>query len=496
MGREMQGKMIERETSTKVKPPQSSKRISMPKQETKSRKRNFLEVALGYNEELALKAARRCLQCPKPPCREGCPVEIDIPSFIKHIVWQKYDESIRVLRKYTNLPGVCGRVCPAEDQCEFKCVLSRIGEPVNIGYLERFVADREFERGRPVEFDLPSPTGKRIAVVGSGPASVTAAGDLAKLGHDVTILEALHRPGGVLVYGIPEFRLPKTIVHYEIEYLKKLRVKVETNFIVGRTMTIDELFDLGYHAIFMGVGAGTPNFLHIPGENLGGVYSASEFLTRSNLMKAYSFPDTDTPINVGDNVAVIGAGNVTMDAARTALRLGAKDVEVVYRRSQAEMPARPQEVEHAREEGVKFRFLTTPIRMMGNDEGQVKHLECIRMTLAEPDYSGRRRAIPIQDSNFIIQTDTVIVAIGSEANPLIRRTATGIKLTEEGHIITEPVTGRTSRKGVWAGGDIVTGEATVISAMGAGKRAAKDMHQWLTAPPKKWIQTFSNLRIR
>lgn len=480
----MQGKMTSREEH-QVKRPERSKRVPMPKQKPEDRARNFSEVALGYDEELALKAAKRCLQCPRPPCREGCPVEIDIPSFIKHIVEQKYEESMKVLKKYTNLPGVCGRVCPAEDQCEFKCVLSKIGEPVNIGYLERFVADKEVEKG-PVNIDLPPLTGKKIAVVGSGPASVTVAGDLAKLGHEVTIMEALHKPGGVLVYGIPEFRLPKRIVHYEIEYLKRLRVKVETNFIVGRTMTIDELFDSGYHAIFMGVGAGTPNFLHIPGENLGGVYSANEFLTRSNLMKAYSFPEADTPINVGNVVAVIGAGNVTMDAARTAVRLGAKEVIVVYRRSEAEMPARPQEVENAREEGVKFNFLTTPIRMIGNEKGQVRQLECIKMELGEPDYSGRRRPVPIQNSNFFMETDTVIVAIGSEANPLIRKTARGVNLTEEGHIIADPITGRTSREGVWAGGDIVTGEATVISAMGAGKRAGKDIHQWLIGPPKKW----------
>jgi glutamate synthase (NADPH/NADH) small chain len=485
MGERMQNKVTEKEAK-KAGASERSKRVPMPKQRPEDRARNFYEVALGYNEESALKAAKRCLQCPKPPCREGCPVEIDIPAFIKHIVEQRYDESIRVLKKYTNLAGVCGRVCPAEDQCEFKCVLAKIGAPVNIGYLERFAADKELEKG-PINLDLPPSTGKKIAVVGSGPAGVTAAGDLAKLGHEVTLFEGLHRPGGVLVYGIPEFRLPKRIVQYEVDYLKHLGVKVETNFIVGRTMTIDELFEMSYDAIFMGVGAGTPDFLQIPGENLGGVYSANEFLTRSNLMKAYKFPETDTPINVGNVVAVIGGGNVTMDAARTALRLGAKQVIIVYRRSEAEMPARPQEVENAREEGVKFQFLTNPVRMIGNEKGQVKQLECIRMELGEPDASGRRRPIPISNSNFIMDVDTVIVAIGSGANPIIRRTARGVDLTEEGHIIVNPDSGRTSREGVWAGGDIVTGEATVISAMGAGKRAAKDIHQWLMKEPRqKW----------
>jgi len=479
--------VTQKEAGKKAEAAERAKQVPMPKQTPEVRAHNFNEVALGYNEEKALKAAKRCLQCPKPPCIEGCPVEIDIPAFIKHIVEQRYEESIKVLKKYTNLPGVCGRVCPAEDQCEFKCVLSKIGAPVNIGYLERFAADKELERG-PVNIDLPPPTGKKVAVVGSGPASVTAAGDLVKLGHDVTMFEALHKPGGVLVYGIPEFRLPKRIVQYEVDYLKRLGVKVETNFIVGRTLTIDELFEMGYDAIFMGVGAGTPDFLHIPGENLGGVYSANEFLTRSNLMKAYSFPEADTPINVGKVVAVIGGGNVTMDAARTALRLGA-EVIVAYRRSQAEMPARPQEVANAREEGVKFQFLTAPVRMIGNEKGQVKQLECIKMELGEPDASGRRRPVPIPNSNFLMDADAVIVAIGSGANPLIRRTARGVDLTEDGRIIADPATGRTSREGIWTGGDIVTGEATVISAMGAGKMAAKDIHRWLLEKPRQRWQT-------
>ncbi|WP_455363999.1 NADPH-dependent glutamate synthase [[Eubacterium] cellulosolvens] len=455
-----------------------SEQVLMPKQPPQERVKNFQEVALGYDEKSAITAAKRCLQCPKPSCRDGCPVEIDIPQFIHQIAETRYEEAIRVLKKYTNLPGVCGRVCPAEDQCEHYCVLEKTGNPVTIGYLERFAADREMEKG-PIDIDLPPPTGRRVAVIGSGPAGITAAGDLAKLGHQVTLFETLHQPGGVLTYGIPEFRVPKRVVQYEVDFLKRLRVQVETNIIIGRTLTLDDLFEMGYEAVFIGIGAGTPKFLNIPGENLGGVYTANEFLTRCNLMRAFTFPTSDTPIYVGRAVAVIGGGNVAMDAARMARRLNPDEVTVLYRRSEQEMPARPPEVENAKEEGIKFRFLTAPVKMMGDERGVVRQVECLRMELGEPDRSGRRRPIPVPDSNFNIAADTVIVAIGSTANPLIRTMAQGLALTEEGLIITDPKTSRTSREAVWSGGDIVTGEATVISAMGAGKIAAKDIHQWL-----------------
>ncbi|MBS7644978.1 MAG: NADPH-dependent glutamate synthase [Candidatus Bathyarchaeia archaeon] len=452
------------------------KRKPMRKRPPHERIRDFHEVALGFTEEDALAEAARCLQCPNPTCIPGCPVEIDIKSFIGFIREGDYESAIRKIKEKNNLPGICGRVCPQEVQCEEVCVLNRKGAPIAIGALERFAADYERSKGVP-EARRGEPTEMRVAVVGSGPAGLTAAGDLARLGHEVTIFEALHSPGGVLTYGIPEFRLPKSIVRDEIEYVKSLGVKIMTNVIVGRTITLDEVFAMGFHAVFIGTGAGSPKFLYIPGENLNGVYSANEFLTRCNLMKAYLFGEYDTPIYIGRQVAVIGAGNVAMDAARTALRLGAEEVTVVYRRSEAEMPARLEEIHNAREEGIKFQTLTVPVRFLGED-GWVKGMECIRMRLGEPDDTGRRKPIPVEGSNFQFEVDMVIVAIGQNPNPTLTRTVKGLNTSEEGLIITDE-NGRTSIPGVWAGGDIVTGEATVISAMGAAKRAARDIHNYL-----------------
>ncbi|MFQ6003063.1 MAG: NADPH-dependent glutamate synthase, partial [Candidatus Zixiibacteriota bacterium] len=374
---------------------------------------------------------------------------------------------------------ICGRVCPQEDQCEKVCVLAKKYQPVAIGNLERFAADYEREQG---EIEIPEvapPTGKKVAIVGSGPAGLTVAGDLIKLGHQVTIFEALHKTGGVLVYGIPEFRLPKTIVQAEVDYLIKLGVEVKTSHVIGKLHTIDELFEQGYHAVFIGTGAGLPNFMNIPGENLNGIYSANEYLTRSNLMKAYDFPEYDTPIFSGKNVVVLGGGNTAMDSVRTALRLGAENAYIMYRRSKKEMPARIDEIHHAEEEGVRFHFLTTPIKYIGNEDGWVTGMECIRMELGEPDASGRRRPVPIEGSNFIMEVDTVVVAIGNSSNPLVPQTTSGLEVNKWGNIIADPETGQTSRKGVWAGGDIVTGGATVILAAGAGKKAARDIDKYL-----------------
>jgi len=455
-------------------------RIDMPRQEPEARKHNFREVATGYTREMAVAEARRCLQCKKPACVAGCPVEIDIPGFIKQIKDGNLPEASRILREKNSLPATCGRVCPQEDQCEKLCVLGRKSEPVAIGRLERYVADWE-RQNRPVsKMPQHTPSGPRVAVVGSGPAGLTTAGDLAKLGYRVTVFEALHKPGGVLVYGIPEFRLPKAIVQEEVEYIRRLGAEIRTNVIIGRTVTVPELLAGGYGAVFISSGAGLPKFKGIPGEQFNGVASANEFLTRSNLMRAYDFPAYHTPIRVGERVAVIGAGNVAMDSARTALRLGAKEVSIVYRRSRVEMPARVEEIENAEAEGVRMRLLTDPIRINGED-GWVTSMECLRMELGELDDSGRRRPVAIGGSNFEMPVDTVIVAIATGANPLIRRTTPDLECNERGYIIADEKTGRTTKEGVWAGGDIVTGSATVILAMGAGRTAAKDIHDYLSS---------------
>ncbi|RLI35779.1 glutamate synthase (NADPH), homotetrameric, partial [Candidatus Bathyarchaeota archaeon] len=426
----------------------------MPKLSVEERIHSFKEVALGYTEEQAIAEAKRCLQCKVPRCVEGCPVNIDIPAFIKFISEGKFKEAIKKIREKNSLPAICGRVCPQETQCMGRCVRGIKGTPINIGALERFAADWERRTGR-IRTEVAPPTGKRVAVVGSGPAGLTAAAELAKLGHDVTIFEALHKPGGVLMYGIPEFRMPKDIVMDEVNYVKSLGVKIETDVIIGKVITLDELFKMGFDAVFIGTGAGLPRFLGIPGENLCGIYSANEFLIRINLMKAYRFPEYDTPVKVGKRVAVIGGGNVAMDAARSALRLGG-DVTVIYRRTELEMPARREEIENAKEEGVKFLFLATPIRFIGDDKGWVRAVECVRMRLGEPDETGRRRPIPIEGSEFKVEADTVVVAIGQRPNPIAVRGEKSIKLTSHGTIVVNPETYETTRRGVFAGGDIVT----------------------------------------
>ncbi len=456
----------------------SPKRVPMREQPPEERIKNFNEVPLGYTPEEAIQEANRCLQCKDAPCVKGCPVEIDIPGFIKAIAEGDFKRAVHILKEKNSLPAICGRVCPQEDQCEKLCTLGKIGEPVAIGRLERFAADWEAEQGDIEIPEIPPPTGKRVAVVGSGPAGLTVASDLAKMGHEVVIFEALHKPGGVLMYGIPEFRLPKRIVEREVEYVKKLGVKIITSFVVGKTKTVDELLQ-EYDAVFIGTGAGLPWFMGIPGENYNGIYSANEYLTRVNLMKAYLFPEYDTPVIRGDRVAVIGGGNVAMDAARTALRLGAKKSMIIYRRSRKEMPARIEEIKRAEEEGVEFHFLTLPVRYHADENGWVKEMECIRMRLGEPDSSGRRRPIPIEGSNFRIPVDVVVVAIGQSPNPLIPNTTPGLKIGKHGNVITDPLTGKTSRKGVFAGGDIATGAATVILAMGAARVAARAIDEYL-----------------
>ncbi|MBW1937441.1 MAG: NADPH-dependent glutamate synthase [Deltaproteobacteria bacterium] len=455
-------------------------RQPMPEQDPRIRKRNFEEVPLGYTKELAVKEAERCLQCKKPSCMEGCPVSVDIPGFIKSIKEGDFAKAVRKIWERNALPAVCGRVCPQEIQCEGKCILGKKGKPVAIGNLEKFVADMEREHG---DGKLPpknDPTGKRIAVVGSGPSGLTVAGDLILKGHEVTIFEAFHKPGGVLVYGIPEFRLPKDIVYSEVSTLEKLGVKVECNTVVGRTVSLDELFEQGYDAIYVGVGAGLPRFLNIPGENLIGIYSANEYLTRANLMKAYLFPEYDTPLARGKNVVVFGAGNVTMDSARTAMRLGADRVRIVYRRSRDEMPARSAEIHHAEEEGIEFSLLTAPIRFLGDENARLTGVECLQMKLGEPDESGRRRPIPIEGSEFKLECDLAVIAVGAGANPLLTKSTEDLKVNKWGYIVADPETGKTMKKGVWAGGDIVTGQATVILAMGAGRKASDSIHQYLT----------------
>ncbi len=454
-------------------------RQPMPEQPAEVRRRNFEEVPLGYTAETAMLEASRCLQCKNPACVTGCPVEIDIPGFISRIKEGDFAGAIAKLKEKTALPAVCGRVCPQELQCESKCILGKKDEPVAVGRLERFAADWERTQGEVKVPVLPAKTGKSVGVVGSGPASLTVAGDLILKGHDVTVYEAFHKAGGVLVYGIPEFRLPKAIVQAEVDYLTKLGVNFELNSVVGRTETVDELLER-HDAVFIAVGAGLPSFLNIPGENLIGIYSANEYLTRSNLMKAYLFPEYDTPIVRGKNVAVLGAGNVAMDAARTAMRLGAENVRIVYRRSREEMPARAEEIHHGEQEGLELYLLTAPVRFIGDDKGRVTSMECIKMELGEPDASGRRRPVPIEGSNFELETDMVVIAVGAGANPLITSTTPGLETNKWGYITADPATGKTMKPRVWAGGDIVTGQATVILAMGAGRQAANSMHDYLT----------------
>nr|WP_309493233.1 NADPH-dependent glutamate synthase [Candidatus Hecatella orcuttiae] len=456
-----------------AKPDKLIPKQAMPKLSMEERRKTLKEVALGFSEDLALVEASRCLQCAKPKCVEGCPVNIDIPAFIKLIQERKFEEAIEKIKERNALPAMCGRVCPQENLCQKSCVLGIKGEPVAIGALERFAADYELKK-EPITptGSKCNPTGVKVAVVGSGPFGLTAAADLAKQGFDVTIFEALHEPGGVLIYGIPEFRLPKRVVKAEVEYVKSLGVKIQTDVIIGKTYTLDELFQMGYKAVFIGTGAGAPIFLGIPGENLSGIYSANEFLTRVNLMKAYLFPKYATPVKVGRKVAVIGGGNVAFDSARTALRLGAEKVALVYRRTEAEMPARREEVENAKEEGVEFMCLVNPVRFIGDEAGWVKEMECLRMELGEPDESGRRRPIPIKGSEFRIPVDTVIVAIGTRVNPLIQKTAPLLKTDKHGHLVVDDY-GRTSMKFVYAGGDITSGTATVIEAMKAGKRTVQ-----------------------
>lgn len=456
----------------------------MPQQPADKRRQNFEEVPYGYTPEIAMLEASRCLQCKKPRCVAGCPVGIDIPGFIKAIEVGDFPESIRVLKESNALPAVCGRVCPQEDQCEILCVLSVKQDPVAIGRLERFAADWEREHGETRLPEVAPPTGKKVAVVGAGPAGLTVAGDLIVKGHEVTVFEALHKPGGVLVYGIPEFRLPNEIVEFEINNLKKLGVKVVNNVVVGKTFTIEELMqEEGFDAVFLGVGAGLPWFMGIPGENLNGVYSANEYLTRSNLMGGHDFPRFDTPLKRGKKVAVIGGGNVAMDAARTAKRLGAESI-IVYRRSKKEMPARVEEIHHAEEEGIEFHFLTAPVRILGNDEGAVVGMECLSMELGEPDDSGRRRPVPVKGSEYVLDVDVVIVSVGTGSNPLLTKSTPGLKLNKWDYIEVNEKTGATSVPGVYAGGDIVRGAATVILAMGDGRMASGAMHRYLMGEPE------------
>jgi len=454
-------------------------RVDMPRQDPRVRAHNYKEVALGYSDEMAIQEATRCIQCPKRPCVAGCPVNVDIPEFIKAVRDNQMEDAVKILKGKNALPGICGRVCPQETQCEQVCSLGKKGAPIAIGRIERYVADWDLAHKKDAKVELPPPTGKRIAVIGSGPAGLTCAADLARLGHKVTIYEALHTAGGVLMYGIPEFRLPKNVVQSEVDFVKSLGVDVQLDSVMGKLATVDELLEKDYDAVFLGTGAGLPMFLGIPGENLNGVYSANEFLTRVNLMKAYLFPEYDTPIKVGKQVAVIGGGNVAMDSARCALRLGADKVYIVYRRSRTELPARHEEVENAEEEGIIFKFLTNPKQIIGDDKGWVKSMECYEMELGEPDASGRRRPITKQGSEFTIDIDVVVVALGTTPNPLIPSTTKGLEITKHGTVVADEQSGKTVKDRVWAGGDVVTGAATVISAMGAGKRAAASIDAFL-----------------
>ncbi len=460
-------------------PNMSVNKVKMPEQDPAVRNKNFLEVALGYTEEMAKEEALRCLQCKNKPCVEGCPVNVQIPEFIKLMAEGRFEEAYEKIRETNSLPAICGRVCPQESQCEKLCLRAKKGEAVAIGRLERFAADW-YMSNKEVKVEKPEKTGRKVAVIGSGPAGLTCAGDLAKLGYEVTIFEAFHVAGGVLMYGIPEFRLPKAVVQKEIDTVKQLGVEIRTNMVIGKVLSLDELLEEGYEAIFVGSGAGLPSFMGIPGENLNGVYSANEFLTRINLMKAYKFPESDTPVKVGKNVAVVGGGNVAMDAARSAKRLGAEKVYIVYRRSEAEMPARLEEVHHAMEEGIIFKLLTNPMQIIGTEDGWVKGIECVGMELGEPDSSGRRRPVIKQGSEHTVDVETVIIAIGQSPNPLIVSTTKGLNTQKWGGIIADEETGATSKEGVYAGGDAVTGAATVILAMGAGKKAARAIDEYIT----------------
>ncbi len=459
------------------KPP--TKKVPMPEQDPKARSKNFDEVALGYTAEQAMEEAEKCLQCRNPKCISGCPVEVPIKEFIELVREGKFAEAALKIKETNSLPAVCGRVCPQETQCEQSCIYGIRNEPIAIGRLERFVADYARERGEELP-KLPKKLGKRIAIIGGGPAGLTCAGDLIRLGYDVTIFEAFHKAGGVLVYGIPEFRLPKSIVKAEVDYLKRLGVEIRYNYVVGKIRNVMDLMkEDGYDAVFIGTGAGAPNFMRIAGMNLVTVFSANELLTRTNLMKGYKFPEYDTPVKVGKKVAVIGGGNVAMDAARTSLRLGAEQVYIVYRRSMEELPARAEEVHHAEEEGVQFRLLVNPTEVIGDEKGHVIGMKCVKMELGEPDESGRRRPIPIPDSEFVFDVDTVVVAIGNSPNPIVPESIPGLEISRWGTIVIDEETGMSSVPGIFAGGDIVTGAATVISAMGAGKIAARGIHKYL-----------------
>ncbi len=455
-------------------------RVKMNEQDPLERGRNFKEVPYGYSPKEAVEEASRCLACKKPACRTGCPVEVDIPGFVSLIKDEKFLEACYKVKEKNALPAVCGRVCPQENQCESLCLVGKKGDPVGIGNLERFVADYEAEQGEIKIPDKPKPSGKKVAIIGSGPGGLTCASDLIQSGHEVTLFEALHKPGGVLIYGIPEFRLPKVIVEREVEYIKQLGVNLVLNAVVGNIYTADELLnDHEYDAMYIGIGAGLPMFLGIPGENLNGIYSANEFLTRANLMKAYLFPEYDTPIKRAKKVAVFGGGNVAMDSARVALRLGAEKVYLIYRRSEAEMPARKAEVHHAHEEGIEFALLTNPTKFIDDGKGNVCAVECLKMELGEPDESGRRRPVPIKGSEFQIEIEVAIPALGARANPLLPKSMPDLELNKKGYIVAEDGTGMTSKRGVFAGGDIVTGAATVISAMGAGRKVATAINEYL-----------------
>lgn len=458
----------------------SLEKVKMPEQDPDVRNKNFDEVALGYTPEMAMEEAQRCLHCKNKPCVGGCPVNVPIPEFIEKVAAGDFEAAYQVITRENALPAICGRVCPQEDQCEGRCVRGIKGEPVGIGRMERFVADYHMAKGDTTVPEIEK-NGIKVAVIGCGPSGITCAGELARKGYDVTVLEALHKPGGVLSYGIPEFRLPKALVAKEIENVEKLGVDIETNVIVGKSITIDDLMSDGYKAVFIGSGAGLPKFLNIPGENLLGVYSANEFLTRVNLMKAFKFPETPTPVKIGKKVAVVGAGNVAMDAARTAKRLGAEEVYIVYRRSEEECPARLEEVHHAKEEGIIFKFLNNPCKILGDENGYVTGMEVVKQELGEPDASGRRRPIPIEGSNYVMDVDSVIISVGTSPNPLLRTTTPGLDTQKWGGIIVDEATMETSKEYVYAGGDAVTGAATVILAMGAGKTAAAAIDEKIKA---------------